>query len=518
MNEYISGLTKERLLIIMSVLTSYLLWLRYRYVSQFNKMTGTKVTLGLIGNINMILSNHRECPLSVTVHELITSIPKLFPKYNGGLFGLFIGPVPMVFVTTPESAQVALTHEKSQVKGQHYDVIRYALGDGLITSSSERWSSHRKLLTPAFHFKILQSLVSIVQDRAEILITRMQEEANNQIDSSVNNYQRLVSDFTLDVLFKSSMGINTKCQVDETNNISSYVRRAFEAFAVITVCPWMWIQCLLKFYSIGREYVECVEHIRCLSNQVIGRRIKRFKSHDEDDEEEESIRFHMKKKEPFIDIMIKEHLKNPSNFSIQDIVDETNIFLVAGHDTTAVAISYALLLIGHHPQVQAKIHQEIDTFFSEHSEEHLTTESLKSFIYLEAVMKESFRLYSPVPLISRVAQDDIVIDGYTVPKGTEILISIHLVHMNAKYWPDPYRFKPERFLHKLSHPYAFIPFSAGPRNCIGQKFAMIQSKMLIISILKHHTIQSMTQLSDITPRFAPVSTPIKPLQIRFLKR
>lgn len=142
-----------------------------------------------------------------------------------------------------------------------------------------------------------------------------------------------------------------------------------------------------------------------------------------------------------------------------------------GHDTTAAAMCWALHLIGSHPDVQNKLHEELDRVLGD--ADTPTFEQLKAheLPYLEQVLKECLRLYPSVPAIGRELDHDLNVCGYEVPKTATVLLLSFLVHRDPKYWPDPHTFDPERFSPENSahrHPYCYVPFSAGPRNCIGK--------------------------------------------------
>lgn len=164
-------------------------------------------------------------------------------------------------------------------------------------------------------------------------------------------------------------------------------------------------------------------------------------------------------------------------------------------------ISWALYLIGKHEDVQRKIHEEIDQVCSEAEDpEELTQEDLRKFQYLESVLRESLRIFPSVPFFFRRIQEDIYFkDGTRIPARTYFCCLTYLLHRNPKYWPEPEKFDPERFNPTNSagrHPYAYVPFSAGARNCIGQKFAMIEEKLIVISALRNFEIRT---LNDCRP-------------------
>ena len=172
-----------------------------------------------------------------------------------------------------------------------------------------------------------------------------------------------------------------------------------------------------------------------------------------------------------------------------------------GHDTTATSLSWTIHLIGTHLDVQKKLHEEIDSIFGQ-SDRQIDNDDLSNMKYLECVIKESLRLFPSVPIFSRIVSEDIKIAGYEIPKGSTANIFSYMIHRDEKHFTDPESFQPERFQPENCvnrHPFAYIPFSAGKRNCIGQRFALIEEKVILANILRNFDIKSMKTTEEIQP-------------------
>lgn len=177
--------------------------------------------------------------------------------------------------------------------------------------------------------------------------------------------------------------------------------------------------------------------------------------------------------------------------SIEDIRSEVDTFLFEGHDTTASAISWILYSLAEHPEHQMKCQEEIDRVVSETESGELEWNDLDRLEYLTQCIKEGMRLHSPVPGILRENQAPIKVDNHVIPTGSCLTISIYCLHHNPTVWgQDHMDFRPERFskenVRKMD-PFAYCPFSAGPRNCIGQNFAMAEEKMVLATLLQRFT-------------------------------
>ncbi|CAN7947280.1 unnamed protein product [Ixodes hexagonus] len=186
-----------------------------------------------------------------------------------------------------------------------------------------------------------------------------------------------------------------------------------------------------------------------------------------------------------------------------------------------MGISWALFLIGHNPVEQQKLHEELDSIFGDDTERHVNYEDMKELGYLECVIKESQRIYPSVPFYGRLCEEPFQLGGTTLPKGTTVQVANYFLNRDPKVFPKPEEFHPERFLPENSkgrHPFAFVPFSAGPRNCIGQKFAMSEEKIIMANILRKYKLKSLTHRDEVGLVAEIVLRPKNGLRIKFIPR
>ncbi|GFS72894.1 cytochrome P450 4c3 [Nephila pilipes] len=226
------------------------------------------------------------------------------------------------------------------------------------------------------------------------------------------------------------------------------------------------------------------------------------------------------KMKALIDLLLELHFET-QELSEEDICEEVNTFIVAGHETVSLTITWALYLIGLYPDVQAKIHEELDRIFGTDTERDVTESDLNDLTYLSCVLKETNRLYAVVPMIGRQAEEDMNICGFKVPKGSTCIVSIYFLHRDKYVFPDPEKFDPDRFLPENSvkiPEYGYIPFSAGPRNCIGQKFAIMEMKTIVSSILRNYTIESLDSRDKVLPQMQVTLHPSIPIRVRIRPR
>jgi cytochrome P450 len=176
------------------------------------------------------------------------------------------------------------------------------------------------------------------------------------------------------------------------------------------------------------------------------------------------------------------------------IRDQLLTMLIAGHDTSTAMLSWALYLLGRHPDVLAKVQQEIDNNLAG---EFPNQENVNNLPYLDQVIKETLRLYPPIHIGNRRAGEDLVVNGFEVPEGTRVMYSIYLAHRDPKYWSDAAEFHPERFelgnQTEKQPPFTYLPFGGGPRNCIGAAFAQVEARVVIARILQQFSLRLLSK-------------------------
>lgn len=193
----------------------------------------------------------------------------------------------------------------------------------------------------------------------------------------------------------------------------------------------------------------------------------------------------IKRKKALLDVLL-EATVDGQPLSNEDIREEVDTFMFEGHDTTTSGISFCLFNIAMNPEVQKKIVAEIENEIG--TDDVLTLQNLNKLHYLELVIKESLRLYPSVPYFARKLTEETTINDFTLPKDLNLVISPYLMGRDPNIFPDPLAFNPERFdietTNEVVNPYAYVPFSAGPRNCIGQKFALYEMKSILCKIVR----------------------------------
>jgi cytochrome P450 len=176
--------------------------------------------------------------------------------------------------------------------------------------------------------------------------------------------------------------------------------------------------------------------------------------------------------------------ENGGQMTNKQVRDEVMTLFIAGHETTANALAWTFYLLAQHPEVENGLVNEITDMLGNR---RATTSDLPSMPYASMVMKESMRLYPPAWVVTREAQEDIELRGYSIPKKSLVMLPIYAVHRDPRFWDEPEAFRPERFdtgWEDRVPKYAYLPFGGGPRVCVGNQFAMMEAQLVLITVLQ----------------------------------
>jgi cytochrome P450 len=218
----------------------------------------------------------------------------------------------------------------------------------------------------------------------------------------------------------------------------------------------------------------------------------------------------------FLDMMLQ--LNESDSISFQHLREEMDTIAFAGHDTTAHNISWAIWCLAHHPEIQQRIYDELIQHFGE-TDSEFSSIKLKQCRYLGMVLKEVLRLYPPVPFIQRTLHNELQMCDKTLPRGASITIPLIVIHRNPKIFKDPLKFDPERFADGKDYPVlSYVPFSAGPRNCIGQKFAIMEAKITLAHLVYNFKFDTDVSLEDNKFFFEVILRPSLGIPVKLTKR
>ncbi|XP_022212279.2 probable cytochrome P450 4d20 [Drosophila obscura] len=439
--------------------------------------------------------------LSLGADNIIDWVGESFRIY-GKTFRMWILGESLVYTKDLKHFEAILGSTTLLEKGQLYKYLRPFLNDGLLVSVGKKWHARRKVFTTAFHFNVLEHYVCIMDRHSAVMVQQLREVADGE---TAVDMLRFVSLAALDVITEAAMGVQVNAQSDpkfpyvqalksvvniQSDRMFKFSQRFDWLFS--RTCPVLHCKLLGDIRimhdftdKVIRERRATVEQARAdgsyrplsLGDPEVGRKAQMA----------------------LLDILLQATIDGHP-LSDADIREEVDTFMFEGDDTTSSGVSHALYSISRHPQVQERIHTELVQVLGNDRSTPVTQSKLQELKYLECVIKETMRLYPPVPAVGRYTTKELQIGAQTIPANTSIYLVLYFAHREAEYFPDPLAFKPERFLNAVSEDretFAYLPFSAGPKNCIGQKFAMLEMKALISKVLRYYELLPLG--SDVKP-------------------
>ncbi|KAJ8944745.1 hypothetical protein NQ318_011651 [Aromia moschata] len=431
--------------------------------------------------------------------------PKQLPILGNALefLGTSPGPKLLIFLVDPRDVELILSSHVHIDKASEYRFFKPWLGDGLLISTGQKWRAHRKLIAPTFHLNVLKSFIDLFN-------------ANSR-------------EATVEILLETAMGVSKKTQDQSGYDYAMAVMKMCDILHLRHTKVWLRPDIIFNVTKYAKIQEKLIDTIHSLTRKVIKNKRANFEkgirgSTAEVPEELKTKNFENKvssktvveglsygqsaglkddldvdedigekKRMAFLDLMI-EASQNGVVINDEEIKEQVDTIMFEGHDTTAAGSSFFLSMMGIHQSIQDKVVQELDEIFGD-SDRPATFADTLEMKYLERCLMETLRMYPPVPVIARQLNQDVklVSGDYTLPAGATIVIGTFRIHRLPEIYPNPNKFDPDNFLPERTanrHYYAFIPFSAGPRSCVGRKYAMLKLKILLSTILRYYRVTS----------------------------
>ncbi|XP_011176869.1 cytochrome P450 4d2 [Zeugodacus cucurbitae] len=419
----------------------------------------------------------------------ITDFQKRNCQKYGPLYRLWLFNQLNIVTCDPADVEVLLSSTKYIKKNKFYDMLKIWLGTGLLVSNGHKWHSRRKIITPTFHFKILEQFVEIFDQQGTVLVKKLEQYADGKTVLDVNPLLCLMA---LDIITETAMGTKVNAQTYPKLPYVPAVINVTDVLSQRILNIWQRIECIFRLFSPieAKLLYANLKLLHDFTDRIIVERRAALEQKLTATEPATDTELGVKRRMALLDVLLQSTIDGKP-LSNEDIREEVDTFMFEGHDTTSNALTFCLHLISRHPTVQAKLFEEIREVLGDDKERPVAQRDLIELKYMDCVIKESLRLYPTAPFIGRNLEEDVNLRGKLIPAGTNITISIYIMQRDPKYFPEPDTFRPERFLNESLllgeklYPYVYVPFSAGPRNCIGQKYAILEMKSIMSKILRH---------------------------------
>lgn len=392
--------------------------------------------------------------------NMLKTVVDTFDVY-GDTYDLHVDDAHIFVTRDPELLRFALVEESDKYdKDAVYKNpdwgLAFFIGNGLLTSDGAFWRRQRKLIQPSFHARHIESYAETMVDYAERTADEWRDWREVDVDDAMMK-------LTLAIVSKTIFG----------KDVSGDSARIGEALTVLQHTagnpPLLppWVPTPRK-----RQQAKALRQLDEVTYRLIAERRADTGEHGD-----------------LLSLLMNARDEDGEGMSDKQVRDEAITIMLAGHETTANALNWTWVLLAQNPQVEARLHAELDAVLGGRRP---TLDDLNRLPYTEMVIKESMRLYPPAYGFSRVANQTTRLGDYDVPKGTVLNLFTYGAHRDPKHWPDPNRFEPERFSEaneKQIPRYAYLPFGGGPRVCVGNSFAMMEARLLLATLAQRYRLR-----------------------------
>ncbi|WP_213451357.1 cytochrome P450 [Rhizomonospora bruguierae] len=390
-----------------------------------------------------------------------------------------VGHKALYFFNHPDYVKHVLADNSANYeKGIGLVHARRALGDGLLTSEGELWRKQRKVIQPSFQSRRIAAQISVVAEEVAVLVDRLRAA------SGPVNVITEMTGLTLGVLGRALLDADLTALDSIGDSFAAVQDQAMFELATLSAVPtWIPLARQRRFRRARRDLQRIVDELVARRDDVAGR----------DD--------------VLSRLILSTGAEPDSRVRRQRLRDELVTLLLAGHETTASTLGWTLYLVDGHPEVRERLHAEATGVLGDRLPVY---EDLQRLRYTTMVVQEAMRMYPPVWLLPRRSKRADQVGPYHVPPGSDVVVSPFTMHRNPRFWPDPDRFDPLRFDPEstVDRPrYAYIPFGAGPRVCVGSSLGMMEAVVALAMLCRELRLVRV-------PTHAVVPEPMLSLRVR----
>ena len=376
--------------------------------------------------------------------------------YNG-IAAFDMGPMETYFVAEPSAIEQILVSDADSYRKPEFqsDTLGDLLGDGLLLSEGDTWQKQRQLANPAFTMGRLASFDDRIADHTADLLDRWRDGEQRDMELEMTRV-------TIDVIADLMLGTElSERQLGQLRENLEPIGKQFEPDPLrFALPPWVPL-------PGDRAYQSAVGAVDEIVAEIIEQR--RGTEGGEDG--------------PMDLLSILLRAQDRGEQSAEQLRDEVVTMLLAGHDTTALTLTYTWYLLSEHPEKRERVYAEVDDIDGQP-----TIDDVREFEYLEWVINEAMRLYPPVYALFREATEDVELLGYDIPEDAMVMLSQWAVHRSPEYWDDPEQFRPERWANTDRHRFAYFPFGGGPRHCIGKNLAKLEAQIILAMVADEYEL------------------------------
>ncbi|XP_067316647.1 cytochrome P450 3A9-like [Anolis sagrei] len=435
-------------------------------------------------------------------------------KKYGKIWGFFDGRLPVLAILDPVIIKTILVKECYTHFTNRRDFgLNGEFDSSILIVQDEQWKRIRTVLSPNFTSGRLKEMFPIIKHYGEMLVKNVQKKVENGENIDTKN---IFGAYSMDVITSTSFSIN----IDSINNPNDpFVTNMKKLIKFNFVNPLLVLIVIFPFLTPVLEAFNFSLTPASITN-YIKESIKKLKKDRQKNLHKDRVDFLQLMVDSQISGDIIDDSKSYKALNDKEILTQAVIFVFAGYETTSSTLSYMAYLLATHPDVQQKLQEEIDEVLPNQATPVYDT--LLQMEYLDMVINETLRLYPIGGRIERVCKNTVEINGVTIPKGTVTMIPAFVLHRDPEFWPEPEEFRPERFSKENKEtldPYTFLPFGAGPRNCIGMRFALLSLKVAMTVLLQRFSFRTCEETPiPLELQSQGFMAPKKPIRLKFVPR
>nr|AZR39478.1 cytochrome P450 [Agasicles hygrophila] len=454
----------------------YYHWSRRRFYAAEANYHGPR-GLPIIGNALEFMCNAED------FHE---KLKKLFSQVKEKPFRFWLGPHLLLSFKNPIHLEKIMSAQKFAYKHDIYALLEEQIGDGLISASGlkPKYKVHRKTIIPMLDLKYVTSALLIIQHHIEICLKKLEKH----VDMGTFDVVSAIGPCSMDIIGEIIMGQKVNSQKTDHCQFSHAVINMMDVTFKRILQIWLHPKFIFRWHPLYREMEKSAHIVNSFVNKAISDSYQRRRTTTD---KEEFI--------PLIDSLVNVKENNPNVISMQDLRHHLMTLMLASEDTFGIVTSFTVMCLGMYPEYQKIAVEEIRRLVGEEKKE-ITLDDTYKLEYLDMCIKDVMRLFPIAPYIIRKAGEDYQIDQYKVPAGAGIIVPIFHLHRDSDFWENPEHFHPDHFLPeavKKRHPYTYLPFSTGPRGCIGKLLANVQIKLFIARFLQEFAIEADGKVPDL---------------------
>lgn len=372
--------------------------------------------------------------------------------------------LPLVSVIHPDAVRHVLQeNHRNYEKGQDYERLEVVVGKGLLTSNGETWKRHRRLLQPAFHRQRIAGFAKTIVEKTQLRIERWRQAGAAPVIDLHEECMALTLEIVGECLFSTDLSAETE---KIGRSMGPVLRMTNDYTSALVPLP-LWFPTPF-FWRFRKELATLDDAV----TQLIDARMQEGAAPAED----------------LLGMLLAAHHDSDQPgedevaLSLKELRDEVMTLLIAGHETTASALTFTFLLLTQNPAAQARLREETAQVLAGRV---AGADDLPALSYAKQVAEESMRIYPPAWVMGRRAIAADRIGNHEIAAGMHVVVSPILTHRDPRFFPEPLRFLPERFASKDAAPRgAYFPFAAGPRQCIGMGFALMELQLILSTLLQ----------------------------------